>query len=167
MTLNDELCATWRTGGSFDALLKRLVDETAARAAGCWRIENGHLVLVGFGCESDMPDEVSQGFQDATRCVRLDQLGLGIVRATVTMKPTIARRDPQSTGLDGSASWIVRFDANSSLAIPICDPQNGAVVGALAISTTDSIEENDPLWRSMCHLADELGRASTGSRSDT
>jgi len=166
MTLNDELCTTWRSGGSFDALMKRLVDETASRAAGCWRIENGHLVLVGFGTVSDMSDEISEGFQAATRRVRLDQLGLGIVRATVTRKPTIARRDPKLTGLDGSASWIVRFDCQSSLAIPIVDPQNESVVGALAVSTTDSLEENDAVWRTMCDLANQLGLANTESRSN-
>ena len=158
MTLAEEFCAAWRARVSFDDLLSRLVVETASRAAGCWRLENGHLELNGFGWASDMPEEVSRGFQDATRRVSLDQIGLGIVKAAISTQPAIGRRDAQATGLDGSASWIVRFGANTSLAVPIHETKTGRVTGVIAVSTAAFVEKDDSLWRTMLHLSNELGR---------
>ena len=149
----------WRTGNSMDDVLSRFVTETKSRAAGCWRLQLGQLKLVGFGWAGDMPEEVSQGFQAATRCVSLDQTGLGIVRAVVTDAPVIACRDPRATGLDGSASWIVRFGANTSLAVPIRDAVTHALIGALAVSTAAFIEEGDLLWGTVHELASDLGKA--------
>lgn len=142
-----------------DEVLSRFVIETQSRAAGCWRLQEGNLKLVGFGWAGDMPDEVSQGFQSATRSVSLAQGGLGIVRAVVTDTPVIACRDPGETGLDGSASWIVRFGANTSLAIPIRDATTNAVIGALAVSTAAIVEEGGVLWRTIHDLTIELGKA--------
>jgi hypothetical protein len=138
-----------------DEVLSRFVVETKSRAAGCWRLEEGFLQLVGFGWASDMPDEVSRGFQEATRSVPLDQTGLGIVKAAITDQPAIGRRDGHATGLDGSASWIVRFGANSSLAVPIHD-ETTRVVGVLAVSTADSIEPGDGLWQTLVQIAQSL-----------
>lgn len=136
--------------------LSRLVLATAARAAGCWRLESGHLILIGFGWASDMPDDVSQGFQQATRRVSLDQMGLGIVKAAVSDEPAIGRRDANTTGLDGSASWIVKFSANTSLAVPIHDPSTHRVCGVLAVSTAGFVEEGDVLWQTLLGLSKQF-----------
>jgi hypothetical protein len=164
MTLTDEVCAAWRAGISLDEPLSRLVIETNSRASGCWRIQNGFLNLVGFGWASDMPDEVSRGFQMTTRSVSLDQLGLGIVKAAVTAQPAVGRRDAQSTGLDGSASWITKFAANTSLAVPIRDTKTQIVIGVLAASTTANIEEGDTLWQRLTLLANDLGHATESTK---
>jgi hypothetical protein len=161
MALIDEIARAWRDGDSLDELLSQFVVETESRASGIWRLVDGFLELAGFGWAADMPHEVSQGFQDATRRLSLDNIGLGIVKAAVTEKPVVGRRDFRATGLDGSASWIVRFEANSSLAVPIHDEQSRSVPGVVAISTGAVIQENDPLWSTMLQLAKEMGRAAT------
>lgn len=157
MSVAKEMCDAWRSGVSMDDVLSRFVIETGSRAAGCWRLEDGHLALIGFGHEPSVSDEVSQGFQDATRLVSLERTGLGIVKAVVSNQPTIALRDPATTGLPNSASWIVRFDANASLATPI--RKGMTIVGALAVSTVPLIEPGDELWKTITSLADELGSA--------
>lgn len=139
-----------------DAPLSRLVEATGAIAAGCWRMENETLNLIGFGSVKEMLPEVRQGFQDATRKVCLNQTNLGIVQASVSKKPTIAHRDPGQTGLDGSASWIVKFAASTSLAVPIFDSCSRTVIGALAISTAAQIRENDELWNKIVYLSELL-----------
>jgi hypothetical protein len=159
MGLAEELCAAWQAGISLDDLLARFVIETQSRASGCWRLKNGSVRLVGFGVASDMPTEVSQGFQDATRSVSLKQQGLGIVKAAVSRQPAIGRRDARATGLDGSASWIARFGANTSLAVPICDRRTQTVIGVLAVSTVAFVEEGDALWQTMTEFADKLGQS--------
>ena len=158
MSLANEICEAWRNRLPLEEILSRFVIETESRAAGCWRWEDDHLKLVGFGWAADMSNEVSQGFQDATRLVSLNQQGFGIVKAVEANAPTIALRDPSTTGLPRSASWIAKFDANSSLAVPI--RADGAIVGAVAVSTAAVIEERDPLWIKITNLAEELGRAT-------
>ena len=160
MGLKEEFRSAWLAESSFDELLARLVTETASRASGLWRLEENHLVLIGFGWARDMPLEVSSGFQAATRRVPLDQIGLGIVKAAVTAKPAIGRRDPNESGLDGSATWISRFGANTSLAVPIHQKETNLVIGVLAVSTSDFVEEGDSLWQTLISLADELGSAA-------
>ncbi len=161
MGLKEEFRSAWLAGNSFDELLERLVIETASRASGLWKLEENHLVLIGFGWTSDMPRDVSSGFQAATRRVPLDQIGLGIVKAAVTVKPAIGRRDPKESGLDGSATWIARFGANSSLAVPIRQKETHHVIGVLAVSTSAFVEEDDSLWQTLIALADELGSAAS------
>ena len=156
MTLTDELCAAWNLEGSLDFLLMRFVVQTASRAAGCWRLENDHLRLVGFGWAEDMSPEISAGFQAATRRVPLDQVGLGIVKAAITAKPAIGRRDPQTTDLGGSATWIAKFGANTSLAVPIRDAQTNGVVGVLAVSTAAFVTEKDFLWETLLQVSERI-----------
>ena len=158
MTLAEELCIVASRRFPWIEPLSRLVVETSARAAGCWRLDNGTLNLIGFGWAGDMSLDVSQGFQDATRRVSLDQIGFGIVKAAITDKPAIGCRDSSATGLDGSASWIVRFGANTSLAVPIHDSQTHAVIGVLAVSTAAFVEEDDSLWQTLFCLSNELGK---------
>ena len=161
MALAEELCEAWKARRSMDEPLFQLVLQTQARASGCWRLEDGILQLVGFGWAKDMPDEISQGFQAATGRVSLDQIGLGIVKAAVTKKPAVGRRDPQSSGLDGSASWIVKFAANTSLAVPIFNDKSDSVVGVLAVSTAAFVEEGDLLWHNLIQLSKQLSQASS------
>ena len=159
MGLKEEFRSAWLAGSSFDELLARLVMETASRASGLWRLEENRLVLIGFGWASDMPLDVSLGFQAATRRVPLDQIGLGIVKAAVTAKPAIGRRDPKDSGLDGSATWIAKFGAHTSLAVPIRQTETNQIIGVLAVSTSAFIDEGDALWQTLISLADELGSA--------
>ena len=160
MGLKEEILSAWQTGSSCDELLAKFVVKTSSRASGLWRLEKDHLVLIGFGWASDMPPDISSGFQAATRRVPLDQIGLGIVKAAVTAKPAIGRRDPQeSGGLDGSATWIAKFGANTSLAVPIRQKETNQIIGVLAVSTFTLIEEGDSLWQTLIELADELGSA--------
>ena len=159
MALKDEFRSAWLAHDSIDELLAKLVIETASRASGLWRLEKDHLVLIGFGWASDMPLEVSSGFQTATRRVPLVQIGLGIVKAAVTAKPAIGRRDPQESGLDGSATWIAKFEANTSLAVPIHQTGTNQIIGVLAVSTSAFVEEGDSLWQTLIGLADQLGSA--------
>ncbi len=160
MGLKEEFRSAWLSGNSFDELLERFVIETASRASGLWRLQENHLILVGFGWASDMPQDVSLGFQAATRRVPLDQIGLGIVKAAVTAKPAIGRRDPKESGLDGSATWIAKFGANTSLAVPIRQKETNRISGVLAVSTSAFVEEDDALWQTLIGLADELGSAA-------
>ncbi len=159
MTVIEEICSAWRTGASMDRALSQFVIATASRASGCWRLEEEFLRLVGFGWASDMPDAVSTGFQEATRRVALDQTGLGIVKAVVSCAPAIGHLDSGMTGLDGSASWIARFGATSSLAVPIWNADVDTVVGVIAISTADDVAEGDMLWQTMVQISEELGKA--------
>lgn len=144
-----------------DELLARFVVKTKSRASGCWRLENGFLNLVGFGWAADMPDEVSSGFQAATRHVPMTELGLGIVKAAAVGLPAIGRLDAASSGLQGSAGWIAKFAARSSLAVPIRAVESGAIMGVIAVSTAANVEEGDSLWRIIVQLASELGRSES------
>lgn len=148
---------SWQSGEQMDVCLSQLVLVTQARAAGCWRLEDDFLNLAGFGWADDMPHDVSEEFQFATQHVSIAQCGLGIVKAAVSRQPAIGRRDAVSTGLAGSATWIERFGASSSLAVPIMAPMTQDILGVLAISTVDQIENNDGCWQSLIRLASELG----------
>jgi hypothetical protein len=160
MKLNNEFILAWNADGPFDELLTRFVAATESRASGLWRLEENELVLLGFGWASDMPQEVSMGFQEATRRVPLSQTGLGIVKAIVSGKPAIGRRDPQENGLSGSATWIAKFGANTSLAVPIRDAQATHFIGVLAVSTETFVEEGDALWQTMLEISKVLGVSS-------
>lgn len=157
MSLIDEIGAAWQAGRPLDGLLSRFVIETNSRASGVWRLVDNHLLLMGFGWADDMSADVSQGFQEFTRKVSLDQIGLGIVRAALTDGPALARRDASVTGLSGSASWIEKFCANTSLALPIHDIESGRVLGVAAVSTEAFVEVGDPLWRTLHQLSRRLG----------
>ena len=152
-----QLIAALRNGQSLDAPLRELVIETKARAAGCWRLHDRHLELLGFGAAADMDEAVDRGFREATRRVPLDQLGLGIVKAAVTGQPAIGRHDPADNSLDGSATWIARFQAQTSLAVPIRCEGSNEVVGVLAVSTAAIVHPEHPLWSLLIELADQLG----------
>ncbi|WP_029247566.1 hypothetical protein [Schlesneria paludicola] len=148
---------TWQSGESMNCCLSQFVAASQSRAAGCWRLNEGFLKLVGFGWADDMPPEVSEGFQNATQYVSIAQLGLGIVKAAVSQSPAIGRLDASATGLASSATWIERFGARTSLAVPILASTTHDVLGVLAVSTAVEIQKNDGYWKSLILLANELG----------
>ena len=155
--LKNDLLHAWHRGDPLDDLLRKLVVATNARASGLWRLNENQLILAGFGSATDMLEEVSLGFQEATRRVPLDQTGLGIVKAVVTAGPVIGYRNPQAAELSASASWIAKFEANTSLAVPIRDAGSNRLVGVIAVSSAAFIEEADSVWQSMVRLASDLG----------
>ena len=159
-----QLIDALRSGQSLDAPLRELVIETEVRAAGCWRLHDEHLELLGFGAAADMDEAVDRGFREATRRVALDQLGLGIVKAAVTGQPAIGRRDPTDNSLDGSATWIARFRAQTSLAVPIRFANSNEIVGVLAVSTAAIVHPEHPLWCLLIELANQLGEAISPPR---
>ena len=162
--LAEQLIAALRDGQSLDAPLRDLVIETKARAAGCWRLRDGHLELLGFGAAADMDEAVDRGFREATRRVPLDRLGLGIVKAAVTGQPTIGRRDPADNSLEGSATWIARFQAQTSLAVPIRRANQSEIAGVLAVSTGAIVHRGHSLWKLLTELADQLSEAMATPR---
>ena len=155
--LHQRLSDALRSGQSLDGPLQELVIETNARAAGCWRLHDQHLELLGFGAAADMNEEVDRGFREATRRVALDQRGLGIVKAAVTGQPATGQRDPADGSLNGSATWIARFQAQTSLAVPIRRETSNEVVGVLAVSTAAIVHPEHPLWSLLIELASQLG----------
>ena len=161
---HQQLIDALRSGQSLDDPLRELVVETNARAAGCWRLRDEHLELLGFGTAADMDEAVARGFREATRRVALDQLGLGIVKAAVTGQPAIGRRDPADNSLDGSATWIARFQAQTSLAVPIRLVNSNDIVGVLAVSTAAIVHPEHPLWNVLTELSLELGEAISPPR---
>ncbi|MBC8115748.1 MAG: GAF domain-containing protein [Candidatus Saccharimonas sp.] len=158
-SLTEQMIDALRSGQSLDGPLRELVVETKSRAAGCWRLHDEHLELLGFGAAADMDDEVDRGFREATRRVPLNRLGLGIVKAAVTGQPAIGRRDPADNSLDGSATWIARFQAQTSLAVPIHCEKSNEIVGVLAVSTAALVHPEHPLWSLLVELASQLGAA--------
>lgn len=139
--------------GPLDALLAA----TCARATGLWSVENGCLRLLGFRGVNDIPAAVKAEFAAAIREVSLDQSGLGIVKAAVSDAPALASRDRVAGGLNDSASWLERFEAMQSLAIPI--RHEDRVVGVLAISTADRLWPHHPSRELLAELAASLGDA--------
>lgn len=153
------LCDAVRCGQALDESLHRFVLETRSRASGLWRLRDGHLEMIGFASVDDMPRDVHHGFIETTRRVSLEQNHFGIVRAVNTGGPTLAQRDPGDTGLTGSASWLAKFACQTSLAVPVRHPATNAILGALAVSTTDTLHPHHPFWNSLVELAATLGRA--------
>ena len=103
------------------------------------------LVQVGFRAHPDMPDNVRVAFEQATLRVPLEQTGLGIVKAAVSRAPALATADPHSGQLGASASWLQRFEARQSLAVPVEDERG--VRGVLAISTARPLVPDGEEWR--------------------
>jgi len=141
--------------GSIDAALDGLLSATDSRAVGLWRVEGETLRQIGFRAATDMPTEVSSGFAAATTVVPLSETGLGIVKAVHSGKAAIAVVDPNSNELGASASWLAKFEARSSLAVPIFAV--GKISGVLAVSTAHKISTDDDNGRLMLALADALG----------
>ncbi len=146
-----------RSGQPLDEPLHQLVIETESRAAGLWRLRDAHLEMIGFASVDDMPREIDRGFREITGRVSLEHNQFGIVRAVNTELPTLAQRDPRDTGLTGSASWLVKFACETSLAIPIRHSETNEMVGAVAVSTADTLHPKHPLWNQLVEMATRLG----------
>lgn len=112
------------------------------RAAGLWRTAPAELVQLAFVTADDMPGEVHSEFSAATQTVPLSSGGLGIVKAVTSGQPTLGTLDGGSSGLDGSATWLARFGALHSLAIPVRDDER--ILGVFALSTASRLDVPGP-----------------------
>lgn len=139
-----------------DVVMSFLLSATGARAVGWWRRVGEELEQLSFQAVIDMPEEVCIGFMDATGRVAMSRIELGCVRAAAELRPVVAREDAVQRGLTGSASWLARFGASQSLALPIV--RDGLAVGVLAIATTEVFDEESPIWRTMSAIVAELSR---------
>lgn len=146
----------WQSGTGANEALDQYLAVTNSRAVGLWRLVADELQIVGFrGCSS-MPIEVAQGFEDATRVVSLQQTGLGIVKAAVSQQPTVALLATNGGQLPGSASWLERFEAVQSLAVPVIS--EGHVRGVLALSTAYSFGPDHGAWQLTTELAERIAQ---------
>jgi hypothetical protein len=141
-----------------DSAMSALLVATGARAVGWWRRAGEELEQLSFQAIVDMPDDVRAGFIAATRQVAMSRIELGCVRAAAEQRPVVAREDADQWGLAGSASWLERFQARQSLALPIL--QNGRAIGVLAIATADVFDEDSPIWQTMAQIVAELSRST-------
>ena len=139
-----------------DDVMSALLSVTGARAVGWWRRIGDELEQLSFRAVADMPEEVRSGFIAATGRVPLSRIELGCVRAAAELRPVVAREDAAQRGLAGSASWLARFGASQSLAVPIT--RNGEAVGVLAIATPDVFDEDSATWRLIAAIVCELSR---------
>ena len=135
---------------SVDSAIRELLETFQARAAGCWRRDGGDLVCLEFVAADDMPIEVQNGFLDVMRRVSMSRIELGCVRAAAEKQPVVAREDAAQRGLGGSASWLERFEAGQSLAVPMLS--NNEVVGVLAIATVEHFDEHSEIWQTMIQM---------------
>lgn len=137
-----------------DAVMSALRSSTGARAVGWWRRVGEELEQISFQAVADMAEDVRVGFMAATGRVTMSRIELGCVRAAAELRPVVAREDAAQRGLSGSASWLARFGASQSLALPIV--RDGVAVGVLAIATAEVFDEDSPIWRTMAAIVAEL-----------
>lgn len=121
-----------------EGVLKDLLLHADGRAVGLWRVAGDRLVCLGFAACDDMPEDVEREFRELTASVPLERIDLGIVQATVSREPTIAQRVSPDGRLAGSASWLVRFESESSLSAPF--PPDGPPEGVLAVSSREQFD---------------------------
>ena len=137
-----------------DSVMSALLSATGARAVGWWRRVGEELEQLSFQAVADMSDDVRAGFITATGRVAMSRIELGCVRAAAELRPVVAREDAVQRGLTGSASWLARFGASQSLALPIL--RDGRAEGVLAIATAEVFDENSSIWRTMTAIVAEL-----------
>lgn len=146
-----------------DAVMLSLLTSTGSRAVGWWRRVGEELEQISFQAVADMPEEVRIGFMVATGRVAMSRIELGCVRAAAELRPVVAREDAVQRGLTGSASWLTRFGACQSLALPII--RDGQAEGVLAIATAEVFDEDSPIWRTMAAIVEELSEERSISTS--
>ena len=152
-------CEFWQQpDDSTRPVMREFLNALSARAAGCWRRQGDELICWEFVAADDMPLEVQNGFLDVMRRVSLSHVELGCVRAAVEMRPVVAREDAAQRGLEGSASWLARFGAGQSLAIPIL--RNGEVLGVLAIATVAHFDESSVVWKTMAEMVEAISQVT-------
>ncbi|MES2788505.1 MAG: GAF domain-containing protein [Planctomycetota bacterium] len=152
--LAQSFVACLRSGDSADSALDDYLEATNSRAVGLWRLVDDELHVIGFRGHATMPVDVVDGFAAATQVVNLQQTGLGIVKAAVSQQPTVALLAISGGTLPGSASWLERFAAVQSLAVPII--RGGRVRGVLALSTAYSFGPDHAAWLMTVRLAERL-----------
>lgn len=132
--------------------LTALLQITQARAVGCWRHQAGALHLVQFVAVDEMPATVQAEFIAATANVSVTQSQFGIVQAVLAGGPAVNHRaDNSPVAAIGSIGWLSRFEAASSLAVPVME--RDTLRGALAVATSRRIEPDDNVWRVVTELA--------------
>ena len=143
-------CVTAESNDRVNAVMSALLTATDARAVGWWRRVGEELEQLSFQAIAEMSDDVRVGFIAATGRVAMSRIELGCVRAAAELRPVVAREDAAQRGLAGSASWLTRFEASQSLALPIL--RDGRAVGVLAIATADVFDEDSSIWRTMAEI---------------
>lgn len=143
-------CVSAGSNDRVDSVMSALLSKTGARAVGWWRRVGEKLEQINFQAVADMPEEVRVGFMAATDRVAMSRIELGCVRAAAELQPVVAREDAVQRGLTGSASWLARFGASQSLALPII--RDGHAVGVLAIATAEVFDEASSTWRTMAMI---------------
>ena len=157
--LLSRFCTFWRQpDDSTRPVMRELLNALSARAAGCWLRQGDELICLEFVAVDDMSLEVQNGFLDVMRQVSLSHVELGCVRAAVEKRPVVAREDAAQRGLEGSASWLARFGAGQSLAIPIL--RNGEVLGVLAIATVAHFDESSVVWKTMTEMVEAAAQVA-------
>lgn len=117
--------------------LERLRSQFQARAAGWWKVKDGHLEQVGFAAGSDLPDQVARQFAEATRSVALSQRGLGIVKAAITGEVAVSLTS-ELPAESGSGLWLRLFDAARSVAVPIRDGL-GLITSVVSLALAETV----------------------------
>jgi len=136
------------------AALDLILEATGSRATGLWCLEGDRLKLLSFRSAAAMPREVHRGFAEATREVSLEARNLGIVQAALCRKPHPALRQDPDVKMGGSATWLERFEAEQSLAVPV--HSSGPILGVLAISAPFLFDEESSPWRLLVRLGEAL-----------
>ncbi len=149
-----EFRTAFERGGGFETALDLVLGTTNSRAAGFWRLEGDALKLLGFRSAADMPEEVHGNFSSATRKVSLESTGLGIVKAVLEKRPSSALRQNPDGTMGESATWLERFQAEQSLAVPV--QASRRILGVLAISAPYRFGEETFSWQLLIYVAESL-----------
>ncbi len=107
-------------------------EHARARATGCWRYQDGHLILEAFIACPEMSPAVAKGFPVATADVPVTETGLGIVLAARTLEVTEYRAIDLPPDA-GSGFWLRGFEADRSIAVPRID-SSGSLVRILSVA---------------------------------
>ncbi|QDU61578.1 hypothetical protein Pan216_24390 [Planctomycetes bacterium Pan216] len=120
-----------------EAWLERFRSRFQARASGLWRREGEHLVVLGHAFAPDFDKDVAREFMAAVESVSLERTGLGIVKAAVDDATAVARTD---AGPVDSSSWLKRFGAACSVAIPLHAGERVTGILAIALFSTQDLD---------------------------
>ncbi len=142
------------TCASLHVAMRGLLQATQARAVGFWWRRGEELFQLSFVATADMPSDVIRGFQEATEQVAMTRIELGCVRAAAERRPIVAREDAALRGLAGSASWLQKFEATQSLAIPIIRASES--IGVVAIATATIFDADSDIWKTLAAIAEAL-----------
>ncbi len=114
-----------------------------ARAAGLWTCQANRVRLVKFLPVQDMPEDVVTGFSEALADASFERVELGCVRAAATREvfTAWAERLPDD---GGSGTWLQRFEAARSVAVPILNgTEESQFVVAIALTEDCTLPEDE------------------------